>query len=85
MAAVAEQDSDLQQCGHLRENRHHPAPQGSAFGNLRSFSIAEAERLLECRPPDSSLQAVHEAVQWLIQDGQVRSPDRQSGSENNVL
>jgi nucleoside-diphosphate-sugar epimerase len=41
-----------------------------------SHSIAKAERLLEYRPRYSSLQAVHEAVQWLIQDGQVRLPDR---------
>ena len=41
-----------------------------------SCSIAKAERLLEYRPRYSSLQAVHEAVQWLIQDGQVRLPGR---------
>lgn len=39
-------------------------------------SIAKAERLLEYRPRYSSLQAVHEAVLWLIQDGQVRLPGR---------
>jgi nucleoside-diphosphate-sugar epimerase len=39
-------------------------------------SIAKAERLLEYRPRYSSLQAVYEAVQWLIQDGQVRLPER---------
>lgn len=39
-------------------------------------SIAKAERLLEYRPRYSSLQAVYEAVQWLIQDGQVRLPTR---------
>jgi len=39
-------------------------------------SIAKAERLLEYRPRFSSLQAVYEAVQWLIQDGQVRLPER---------
>ena len=37
-------------------------------------SIAKAERLLEYRPRYTSLQAVHEAVQWLIRDGQVRVP-----------
>jgi nucleoside-diphosphate-sugar epimerase len=41
-----------------------------------SCSIAKAERLLEYRPRYSSLQAVHEAVHWLIQDGQVRLPER---------
>lgn len=37
-------------------------------------SVAKAERLLGYRPRYSSLQAVHEAVQWLIQDGQVQVP-----------
>jgi nucleoside-diphosphate-sugar epimerase len=41
-----------------------------------SCGIAKAERLLEYRPRYSSLQAVYEAVQWLIQDGQVRLPER---------
>jgi nucleoside-diphosphate-sugar epimerase len=41
-----------------------------------SHSIAKAERLLGYRPRYSSLQAVHEAVQWLIQDGQVQLPAR---------
>lgn len=40
-------------------------------------SIAKAQRLLEYTPRYSSLQAVHEAVQWLIQDGQVRLPEQQ--------
>ncbi len=35
-------------------------------------SIAKAERLLEYRPRYSSLQGVYEAVQWLIEDGQVQ-------------
>jgi nucleoside-diphosphate-sugar epimerase len=39
-----------------------------------SCSIAKAERLLGYRPRYSSLQAVYEAVQWLIEDGQVRLP-----------
>ena len=39
-------------------------------------SIAKAERLLQYRPRYSSLQAVYEAVQWLIADGQVRLPQR---------
>lgn len=39
-------------------------------------SIAKAERLLEYRPRYSSLEAIYEAVQWLIEDGQVRLPDR---------
>jgi nucleoside-diphosphate-sugar epimerase len=43
-----------------------------------SCSIAKAERLLEYRPRYSSLQAVHEAVRWLIGDGQVRLPERSS-------
>lgn len=34
-------------------------------------SIAKAERLLEYRPRYSSLEAVYEAVQWLLEDGQV--------------
>jgi nucleoside-diphosphate-sugar epimerase len=38
-------------------------------------SIAKAERLLEYRPRYSSLEAVYEAVQWLIEDGQVTRPD----------
>jgi nucleoside-diphosphate-sugar epimerase len=38
-------------------------------------SIARAERLLEYRPRYSSLEAVYEAVQWLIRDGQVRLPE----------
>jgi len=37
-------------------------------------SIAKAERLLEYRPRYTSLQAVYEAVQWLIKDGQVSVP-----------
>ena len=41
-----------------------------------SCSIAKAERLLGYRPRYSSLQAVYEAVQWLIQDGQLRLPGR---------
>jgi nucleoside-diphosphate-sugar epimerase len=41
-----------------------------------SCSIAKAERLLEYRPRYSSLQAVYEAVHWLIQDGQVRLSER---------
>jgi nucleoside-diphosphate-sugar epimerase len=43
-----------------------------------SCSIAKAERLLEYRPRYSSLQAVSEAVHWLIQDGQVRLPEGSS-------
>jgi nucleoside-diphosphate-sugar epimerase len=39
-------------------------------------SIAKAERLLEYRPRYSSLQALYEAVGWLIQDGQVQVPER---------
>jgi nucleoside-diphosphate-sugar epimerase len=39
-----------------------------------SHSIAKAERLLGYRPRYTSLQAVHEAVQWLIQDGQIQLP-----------
>jgi nucleoside-diphosphate-sugar epimerase len=39
-------------------------------------SIAKAERLLEYRPRYSSLQAVYEAVQWLIAHGQVALPAR---------
>jgi nucleoside-diphosphate-sugar epimerase len=39
-------------------------------------SIAKAERLLEYRPRYSSLQALYEAVQWLIDDGQVRLRER---------
>jgi nucleoside-diphosphate-sugar epimerase len=38
-------------------------------------SIAKAERLLEYRPRYSSLQAVYEAVQWLIHEGHVRLPE----------
>lgn len=34
-------------------------------------SIAKAERLLEYRPRYSSLQAVREAVNWLVEQGQV--------------
>ena len=41
-----------------------------------SCSIAKAERLLEYRPRYSSLQAVDEAVHWLIEDGQVGLPER---------
>lgn len=37
-------------------------------------SIAKAQRLLEYHPRYSSLQAVYEAVQWLIKDGQVQLP-----------
>lgn len=37
-------------------------------------SIVKAERLLEYRPRYSSLDAVYEAVQWLIQDGRVIVP-----------
>jgi nucleoside-diphosphate-sugar epimerase len=39
-------------------------------------SIAKAERLLEYQPRYTSLQAVHEAVEWLIQDGQVQLPEK---------
>jgi len=37
-------------------------------------SIAKAERLLEYQPRYTSLQAVYEALQWLIRDGQVSVP-----------
>ena len=37
-------------------------------------SIAKAERLMGYRPRYSSLEAVREAVNWLIADGQVRVP-----------
>ena len=37
-------------------------------------SIATAERLLEYQPRYTSLQAVYEALQWLIRDGQVSVP-----------
>jgi nucleoside-diphosphate-sugar epimerase len=36
-------------------------------------SIAKAQRLLEYRPRYTSLQAVHESLQWLIQQGVVES------------
>lgn len=36
-------------------------------------SIAKAERLLNYRPRYTSFQAVYEAVQWLIEDGQVEA------------
>jgi nucleoside-diphosphate-sugar epimerase len=39
-----------------------------------SHSIAKAERLLGYRPRYSSLQAVQEAVAWLIADGQIAVP-----------
>ena len=39
-----------------------------------SCSIARAERLLEYRPRYTSLEAVYEAVRWLILDGQVQMP-----------
>ncbi len=41
-----------------------------------SCSIAKAESLLEYRPRYTSLEAVCEAVQWLIQDGQVQRAER---------
>jgi nucleoside-diphosphate-sugar epimerase len=41
-----------------------------------SCSMAKAERRLGYRPRYSSLQAIHEAVRWLVEDGQVRLPDR---------
>jgi nucleoside-diphosphate-sugar epimerase len=41
-----------------------------------SCSTAKADRLLEYRPRYASLQAVYEAVQWLIEDGRVALPDR---------
>jgi nucleoside-diphosphate-sugar epimerase len=44
-------------------------------------SIAKAERLLEYRPRYSSLEAVYEAVEWLIEDGQVRLPDHVRGRD----
>lgn len=34
-------------------------------------SIAKAQRLLGYQPRYSSMQAIYEAVQWLIQDGQI--------------
>jgi nucleoside-diphosphate-sugar epimerase len=37
-----------------------------------NFSCAKAERLLEFRPRYSSLQAVREALDWLIEHGQVQ-------------
>jgi len=37
-------------------------------------SIAKAERLLGYQPRYTSLQAVYEALQWLIRDGQVSVP-----------
>ena len=45
-----------------------------------SHSIAKAERLLGYRPRYSSLEAVHEAVRWLIQDGQVQLPQENGRS-----
>jgi nucleoside-diphosphate-sugar epimerase len=39
-----------------------------------SCSITKAERLLGYRPRYTSLQAVSEAVRWLIQEGQVQLP-----------
>jgi nucleoside-diphosphate-sugar epimerase len=45
------------------------------IAHSQNCSIAKAERLLEYRPRYSSLEAVYEAVQWLIQDGHVRLPD----------
>ncbi len=41
-----------------------------------SCSIVKAERLLEYQPRYSSLQAVYESVQWLIENGQIRLPKR---------
>jgi nucleoside-diphosphate-sugar epimerase len=41
-------------------------------------SIAKAERLLEYRPRYTSLEAVFEAVRWLLENGQVSLPERQS-------
>jgi nucleoside-diphosphate-sugar epimerase len=38
-----------------------------------SCSIAKAERLLGYRPRYTSLEAVQEAVTWLIADGQIES------------
>ena len=37
-----------------------------------NHSIAKAERLLGHRPRFSSLQAIHEAVNWLVADGQIK-------------
>lgn len=39
-------------------------------------SIAKAQRLLDYRPRYTSLEAVYEALQWLIADGQVQLPAR---------
>lgn len=43
-------------------------------------SIAKAERLLHYHPRYSSLEAVYEAVQWLVQAGQVRLPEQNAPS-----
>jgi nucleoside-diphosphate-sugar epimerase len=47
----------------------------SALSHLEhcsNFSCAKAERLLEFRPRYSSLEAVREALDWLIEHGQVQ-------------
>ena len=41
-------------------------------------SIAKAQRLLEFRPRYSSLQAVYEAVNWLIEHDMVQIESRKS-------
>jgi nucleoside-diphosphate-sugar epimerase len=61
-------------CGTVSETNAHETLEH--ISRSPSHSIGKAERLLGYRPRYTSLQAVHEAVQWLIQDGQVHVPAR---------
>lgn len=55
--------------------RHSEAEARATWDHIAhspNCSIAKAQRLLGYQPRYSSLQAVYEAVQWLIQDGQIQ-------------
>ncbi len=69
-------DSCRGRSGARRSRRRRRSATWDHIAHSPNCSIAKAERLLEYRPRYTSLQAVHEAVQWLIQDGQVRLPER---------
>ncbi|HVU12675.1 MAG TPA: NAD(P)-dependent oxidoreductase [Phototrophicaceae bacterium] len=42
------------------------------IGHSPNASIAKAQRMIDYQPRYSSLQAIHEAVDWLVENGQVK-------------
>ena len=51
----------------------HAAQTWDHIAHSPNASIAKAQRFLEYRPRYSSLQAIHESLQWLIQQGVVET------------